>query len=418
MIICKSFKFRVYPSDAQIVRLGRWNDALRFLWNIALEQRRYGVHRPRDERRFPTAFDQINELTELRANVPWIADVPRNVCAQLLVELEKGWQRCFNRISDEPGWKSKKNRWLSFCETHPKVWWLKDSTLRFPKLGKMRAVVHRPLEGKPKTCTLIRDVDQWFVGIVCEVEIGEPVHRLNPVVAIDRGIVNAVGDSDGRLIPAPRFHAHALDLLARANRNVSRKKKGSKNKEKAQLRLARLHRKIRCQRQHFIHGLSHDYAKSHSVVVLEKLDVVGLTRSATRTLEAPGHNIQQKSHMNRGVLDAGWGMLARMLTYKLLWVGGSVAEEPAYYTSQTCSSCGHVDAKNRIDQSTFCCVSCDYVDHADLNAAKVLKQNYESRVNRAALPGEDTVPEAARRTRKTVGSRISTLSHRRFQPTG
>src|SRR5208282_3722394 len=90
--IVKAFRFRVSPDAAQIARLARWNDALRFLWNIALEQRLMGYARLRDKRVYPTAFDQMKELTELRAELPWLADVPRDVCAQLLVELDKAWQ--------------------------------------------------------------------------------------------------------------------------------------------------------------------------------------------------------------------------------------------------------------------------------------------------------------------------------------
>ena len=93
----KGYKFRIYPNAKQSERLLAWESALRFLWNLALEQRKLGLARP--ARLYPTAFDQINELTALRAEVPFLADVPRNVCAQLLVELDKAWQRCFSRLA-------------------------------------------------------------------------------------------------------------------------------------------------------------------------------------------------------------------------------------------------------------------------------------------------------------------------------
>ena len=86
--IRKAFRYRVYPNARQVERLHAWQSALRWLWNLALEQRRMGLGRCRDDKRYPTAFDQINELTALRAELPWLADVPRNVCAQLLVELD------------------------------------------------------------------------------------------------------------------------------------------------------------------------------------------------------------------------------------------------------------------------------------------------------------------------------------------
>ena len=140
VVTSKAFRYRVYPTVSQIERFGRWESALRFLWNLANEQRLMGLSRPKDERVFPTAFDQINELTELRAELPWLADVPRNVCSQLLVELDKAWQRCFKRLGKRPRWKRKGLDSLGLCEPHPKAWRLDGNIVRFPKLGNLRAV--------------------------------------------------------------------------------------------------------------------------------------------------------------------------------------------------------------------------------------------------------------------------------------
>jgi hypothetical protein len=111
VIVRKAFRYRVYPNETQSARLAAWEGALRFLWNLALEQRRYGLSRPRDERIFPTAFDQISELTALRAALPWLADVPRNVCGQLLAELDKARRR-----SREPERRGHDPR--SLCAQH------------------------------------------------------------------------------------------------------------------------------------------------------------------------------------------------------------------------------------------------------------------------------------------------------------
>jgi putative transposase len=339
------------------------------LWNLAHEQRCLGLGRPRDERRFYTAFDQISELTPLRAELPWLADIPRNVCAQLLVELDKAWQRCFKRVGRKPRWKRKGRDFLGLTEPHPKVWRLDGTLLRFPKLGHLRTVLHRPLEGKSKTCTLRREGDQWFASILCESEVDEPLPRTVPLVALDRGVINIVADSDGCIVKSPRFYEQALKRLARAQRVVSRRKKGSNNRSKAKLRVAKLHRKVGRQREHVIQNLSHTYAKSHGTVVVEKLNTLGMVR-ANRGL-------------SRGILDAGWGRLVEWLRYKLAWSGGQLVEVPAHYSSQTCSACGVVDASSRKGES-FCCTGCGYVDHADLNAAKVLK----ARANRSCQPTE------------------------------
>jgi putative transposase len=186
----EGFKFRIYPSEKQQRRMLAWESALRFLWNLALEQRKLGLGRP--VRLYPNAFDQISELKSLCAEVPFLADVPRNVCAQLLVELDKAWQRCFKRLARAPRWKRKGRDSLGLAEPHSRVWLLVGNTLRFPKLGNLRAVIHRPLEGKPKSCTIRRDGDQWFVSIVCEVELPEPAPRIDPGVALDRGITHLI----------------------------------------------------------------------------------------------------------------------------------------------------------------------------------------------------------------------------------
>lgn len=402
VLVHKAFRFRVYPNTAQVARLRQWDGALRFLWNIANRQRLYGYARPRGERVFPTAFDQMRELTELRASLPWLADVPRNVCEQLLVELDKAWQRCFSRLARAPRWKLKGRDALSFCEPHPKMWRLDSAILRFPKLGNLHAVVHRSLEGAPKTCTLTRDGTQWFVSIVCIIEITAPTPRAEPVLALDRGVVNMLADSDGGLTVAPRFYEIALARLARAQRSVSRKRKGSKNQDKAKVRVAALHRKVRRQREHFLHGLSYAIAKRAGVVVIEKLNVSGMTASASGTSDAPGRNVKQKTGLSRGILDAGWSCFAEMLRYKLTWSGGSLAEVPAAYSSQTCSACRCVDARSRVSQSVFRCTTCGYEDHADLNAAKVLKQRYKAPGNPWCLLGEGIAPEAPQRTKKRL----------------
>ncbi|MFA5053777.1 MAG: transposase, partial [Parcubacteria group bacterium] len=365
VIIRKGFRFRIYPTEQQVARIAGWESALRWLWNLALEQRLMGLRRT--DKVYPTAFDQINELTPLRAELPWLADVPRNVCAQLLVELDKAWQRCFKKLARKPRWKRKGIDALGLCEPHPKAWRIEGANIRFPKLGGLRAVIHRPLEGRPKTCTIRRDGDQWFASILCEIDIADPAPRAEPIVAIDVGITHLLADSDGNLTPNPEHLKKALKRLAHAQRTVARRKRGSKNREKAKTRVMRLHRKVRRQREHTLHVESARLAKSHGTVIVEKLNVAGMIRG----------------NLSRSIADAGWSRFKEMLRYKLAWSGGQLVEVPAAYSSQTCSACGHVDAASRRGEK-FCCTACKHTDHADLNAAKVLK----SRANRSALPVE------------------------------
>jgi len=354
--IGKAFRFRIYPTTEQAATLDRWSDALRFLWNLAHEQRLMAYAHARCDRHYPSAFDQINELTGLRSEFPWLADVPRNVSSQLLMELDHAWQRCFKKLARTPRWKRKGRDVVSFCEPHSKVWRIDADGLHFPKLGVLRIIVHRPLEGMPKTCTIVRDGDQCFASIVCVIEREAPAPRAEPVVALDRGIINFVADSDGNIVENPRNLRRATRRLAHAQRVVSRRRKGSRNREKAKLRVARIHRKVRRQRDDFVHRLSCHYANSHGRVIVERLNIKGMVRNHC---------------LARAILDAGWGRFVQFLRYKLAWSGGTLEEVWAAYSSQTCSVCGCVDSRSRVSQALFACVHCGHRDHADINAAKV-----------------------------------------------
>jgi putative transposase len=256
---------------------------------------------------------------------------------------------------------------VSITEAHARDWSLDGNLLKFPKIGTLRVVAHRKLEGVPRVCTLRRDGDQWFACITCELNVPEPAPRTEPIIGIDRGITFTLADSDGRLTSNPKHFERTLTRLAKAQRVVARRKKGSKNREKAKLRVMRLHRKVRRQREHFLHVESTRLAKSHGVVVIEKLNVAGMKRS----------------NLGRSIAGAGWSRFASMLSYKLRWSGGTLVEVPAAYSSQTCSACGCIDAASRCGER-FRCATCHHEDHADLNAAKVIK----TRASRSGLPAE------------------------------
>lgn len=401
MLIRRSVRYRIYPSLAQKARLASWESGLRWLWNLGNEQRWMGLQRT--DKRYPTAFDQINDLTDLREALPWFRDIPRCASEQLLVALDKAWQCYLRRITKAPRWKKQGRDFPGIAATSPSVWHIVDgNAIKIPKIGNVRAVIHVPLPGKPKTCVFRRDGDQWFAHVVCEVQLPDPVSRSDNPVGIDRGVTNAIADSLGSLVINPRFHQRILRRIARAQRTVSRRKAGSKNQIKAKAKVMRMHRKARRQREYFLHAQTTEIAKSHGVVVIERLHTAGMMRGLVA----------------RGISDSGWAILANMLRYKLAWSGGSLIEVPAHYSSQTCAACGHVDALSR-RKERFCCVSCRHTDHADVNAAKVIL----SRANRSALPMEGSPLEGTPRSGKAtvklrVPRRPSSQKHQSLQKVG
>ena len=367
MPVHRSFRFRIYPSRAQAERLCAWENALRFLWNLAHEQRLLGI--ARTDKVSPSKFAQCRELTELRSELPWLADVPRQACWAVLRRLGEAWENRWRL--QKPHFKKKHIDVVSAEIDVRHVFWLPGRHIRCPKLGRVHMSAHRELIGRTVRVMLVRDCDQWFAVFVQEVE-RQPAERRTGTVGIDRGVVAIIADSEGQTITNPAFAGRAKRKLVRIQRALSRTKKASNNRAKARLRLARAHRKVRRQRAWLQHQISHDYANSHGVVVIEKLETARMTRSARGTVEAPGRNVRAKAGLNRSILDAGWSGLADKLRYKLEERGGLLVEVPAAYSSQTCSVCGVVDAASRRTQAEFSCVACGHSENADINAARVI----------------------------------------------
>lgn len=387
MVIYKTLLYRVYPCKTVTSRLDQWNYALRQLWNIANEQRIMGISRPKGEKVFTSVFTQGAELTQLRKIAPWLKDVPRHVCVAILDNLHKSWDSFFNGVSGKPRWKNRKD-YVSFTEFDYKGWAIYGNKLKFPKLPPIPIVMSRPLEGKPKSCTIKRDGDQWFACIICEVDIGTPEPRTSPQIGIDRGTRNLIADSEGRIINNPKFLDKSLKKLARAQKSASRKVKGSKNQQKAFNRVNRIHRTIRRQREHFLHVESTRYAKSHGVVVVEDLKTKNM--------------LQIGGGLARNIGDSGWGMFSRFLEYKLQWSGGSLHKVNPAYTSQTCIKCNHVDRNSRCGDR-FKCTECGNQEHADLNAAKVILARWSP----ACQPVEGSSQRTPQRSRKYRHKKLS-----------
>ncbi len=422
MKLHRTFQFRIYPTPEQEARLRQWEGALRFLWNLALTQYEMGMARPKGERVYPSAVRQQRELTALRAEVDWLEDVPRAAEAEVLNDLGVAWQRCFDGLASAPRFKMKRGDAMSIFEGNAKKSFRLDridgrDVLVFPKLGAIDLVLHRPAEGKPCTCTLVRDVDQWFVNIVCEQEVPEPAPPPGPVVGVDRGVANVVADSQGRREPRPAFLDKGQKKIAKLQRQADKKKRGSKNQKKANRKVARAQRKVRRQREHLAHTLAYAYASQHSVIVIEALNLTNMTRSAKGTTEEPGINVAQKAGLNRAILGSGLGKFGRLVKQKSVRFGSLVVEVEAAYTSQTCAECGHVDAASRKSQSEFCCTKCGHRDHADVNAAKVLVQRYQEMISRRTGGGEvcggDGVTRPVKQKRRDAKQRRATTSTRK-----
>ncbi len=383
MLLRRAHVYRLCPTPDQAATLGCWVGAVRFTFNLALEQRR-DWYRP--GRRFNFA-SQCREVTALRAEVDWLRDVPVHPLQQAIKDLDRAYQNWWAGRASAPTLRKRgMNDAMRFPD--PATFSFRRLSRRLgevklPKLGWVRLRWDRAIPGTVKNITVARRGGIWTVAAQYEVEIADPAPSTLPVVGIDRGVTVFAALSDGALIAPLSAGKKALASLRRAQRRLARKKRGSSNRRKQVRRVARLHAKVSAARRDFLHKASIAIAKNHGAVVLEKLQVRNMVRSAAGTVEKPGRNVRQKSGLNRSILDQGWGAFRTILSYKLAQRGGRLIEVPAAYTSQTCAECGVVDAGSR-SGVRFYCTSCGHSAHADTNAAI----NILRRADSALLPVE------------------------------
>lgn len=374
MIYQRASVYRLEPTNEQAEAFAQWVGACRFVYNLALEQRR-DWYRPG---RCFSYIQQQNELPELRAQVDWLAAVPSCALQMSVRALDSAFQNFFSGRSGYPKMKRKGER-DSFTIPDPvklrfKRLNKKRGAIRLPKLGWVKCIGYRPLGGSLRSVTVRRKVGHWYASVAWRVECADPEKSTLPEVGIDRGVAVFASLSNGTMAPSLNAFKSVEDRLAKAQRKLARKKKFSSNWSKQKTKITRLYTKAANSRKDFLHKLSTEIAKNHGVVKVEKLQVRNMTASAAGTVENPGTNVRQKSGLNRSILDQGWSMFATMLRYKLAERGGELQEVDPAYTSQTCSCCGTIDKASRKDQATFECTACGHSDNADVNAAKNILQ--------------------------------------------
>ncbi|HEY5306622.1 MAG TPA: transposase [Pseudolabrys sp.] len=364
--------YRLYPTPEQGRQMARFAGACRFIYNLALEQRR-DWYRP--GRRF-TFASQCREVTTLRAEVDWLKVAPVHALQQALKDLDRAYQ---NWWAGRAAYPTPRKKGVNDNFRFPDPVSIKiertgnsSGRIKLPKLGWINFRGWYAIPGDIRSATVSRRAGQWHVAVQWQREVAEPAPSSLPAVGIDRGVAVFAALSDGTNIAPANHGKNALRALRKAQRSLSRKKRGSSNRRKAIRRVARIQLRVANARKDFLNKASTTIANNHGTVVLEALKVRNMSASAKGTVAEPGKMVRQKAGLNRAILDQGWGMFHTMLAYKLADRGGTLIEVPAQYTSQTCAECGVVDARSRLDQAHFVCVSCEHEANADTNAAVVI----------------------------------------------
>jgi putative transposase len=361
-------RFRLLPTPEQEdALLGHCRDA-RYVWNLAVEQHRYW----QPGRKAPGYVEQSAQLTEARAEYAWLRAGSQTVQQQALRDFAQAMQNFFNGTHRRPKWRKAGVR-EGFRQVGVKPHHVERLNRRFgrvwvPKVGWVRFHLSRPVPPGVKSYRVTRDrAGPWHVAFA---HIPEPITGPGDasVVGIDRGVVVSAALSTGELLYAPGLTPGESKRLKALQQRLARAKRGSNRREETKRRIAKLKARERDRRKDWVEKTTTDLARRFEVIRVEDLDVQAMTQSAGGTIEQPGTRVAQKRGLNRAISGSGWGQLVARLQHKAI---GRVEKVPAAYTSQRCSSCGHVAPGNRKSQAVFECESCTSGRcNADVNAAR------------------------------------------------
>jgi putative transposase len=374
VIARQAFRYELSANAGQAVLLAQHAGAARFAWNWALAERIRRYRENEGRSRFTNAVEQHRELNARKASeFPWMYEVSKCAPQEALRNLDRAF-RNFVRAR-------KAGRYCGFPRFKRKGiddgFRLTGSIrvlgrgVRLPRFGAIRSKEGtEKFRGRILSATVRRDADRWYVSLTVEVERAAPEPVMGPVVGIDLGLNSFAVVSDGereQAIEAPKPLGRQLRLLRRRSKRHSRKVRGSRNRVRSAVGLARRHRRIRNVRTDFLHKLSTTLARTKSVVVLEDLNVRGMIRN---------------HRLARHIADAGWSSFRRMLEYKAHWYGSKLVVAPRFLpSSKTCSDCGHVLDALPLSMRMWTCPACGVEHDRDANAAGVWSPGIDS------LPG-------------------------------
>lgn len=388
VIVRQAFRYELDPNAGQRVLLAKHAGTARYAWNWALSER---IRRYRDHEgsaRFTNAIEQHRELNaRKKAEFPWMYQVSKCAPQEALRDLDRAFRnlvraRHAGRFCGFPRFKRKGVN-DAFRLTGRMV--VLRCAVQLPRLGSVPTKEGTgKFSGRILSATVRREADRWYVSLSVEAERSDPEGVSGPVVGIDLGlhsfaVISDGANEDAERVEAPKPLGRYLELLRRRSRLHSRKARGSRNRARSTLRLARLHRRVRNMRTDFLHKLSTRLAKTKSVVVIEDLNVAGMVRN---------------ERLARHIADAGWGTFRRMLEYKSGWYGSRVIAAPRFLpSSKTCSDCTRALDAMPLSVRRWVCPGCGVEHERDANAARNLVVWY--RRTTGSSPGNHACGESS-----------------------
>ena len=350
MITKRAYKYRIYPNREQRNFFARTFGCVRLFYNTSLD----------DMNKLYKEKKEYKDITpaSYKEQFPFFKEVDSLALSNAQLNRNKAFKAFFRGQNKFPKYKAKRNKQSYSTNNQNGTVYLSEDCkyISLPKIKNVRIKMHRKFNGVIKTVTVSKECDNtYYISILVEENI-ETKTKINKSVGIDLGIKSYIVDSNSKEINNPKYLSKSLVKLAIEQRKLSHMKKDSINRNKQRIKVARLHHRIRNQRNDFLHQLSSKYINENQVIVLEDLDI---------------KQMEQDSTLSRLVADASWSKFVSMLEYKGKWYGRDIIKVPTFYpSSQLCSTCGYQNKEiKNLSIRKWVCPKCGTTHSRDHNAS-------------------------------------------------
>ena len=353
-----SYKYPIFPNKVTQRKLAENLDTCRWLYNRLLQD----LNESKEKGIKLKPYDTQNLIPLLKPENPQLGKVYSKVLQMVNYTLWsniKGLSASKKRGMKIGHIRFKGYGWYNTLNYNQSGFKLDQDhgLLHLSKIGDMRVKLYRKIEGRIKAIIIKREGKRWFAIIQADQE-PQPLPETMEAIGLDVGLTSFVVDSEGNEIENPRCAEQSADKLAKLQKKLAKAVKGSNNRKSIKGKIAKLHKRINCQRDDFLHKLSRMYVNNFDIICIEDLDVKGLKEE--------GHN----NGIHRSIHDASWSKFAFMLSYKAQSAGRKLIKVDPRNTTQKCSSCGSIvkkDLSNRMHECPYCGFSCNRDYNASMN---------------------------------------------------
>lgn len=354
----KAYKYRIYPNKKQREMIAKTFGCCRFVYNHYLAKR---IEMYEKNKETFSYVQCANDLTNLKKELEWLKEVDATALQSSLRDLDMAYQKFFKEHSGYPKFKSKKTHRFSYkAKGHIHY---QDKYIKLPKLGMVKTKNKLIPQGRILNATVSQEPSGKYYVSLCCTDVDIPKYdKTNNQIGIDLGIKEFCITSDGKMIPNPKYLKNSLDKLARLQRQLSRKTRGSANYNKARIKVARLQEHISNHRKDFLQKLSTDLVRNNDVICMEDLQIKNMVKN---------HNLAQ------AISDVSWYKFTRQLQYKAEWYGKQIVKVDKFFaSSQTCHICGYKNTDTKdLSVREWTCPVCETHHDRDINATiNILKE--------------------------------------------